>query len=68
MRVLQWTAFLQTITPLLIKAGKTLYKRYEGRIDPAKEELTRMIDQWSVYDVGNARIDEELEQLKKQGK
>ena len=68
MQPLVLAIFIKKITPELISLALTLYRRFDGDIVLAKEQLRYMQGQWAEYDKENQRIDQEMEMLKKEGK
>lgn len=60
--------FIGAIGPALYDFGKFLFEKYNGRSDLAIAKLKKLQDQWEGYDEDTRRIDEELAQLKKEGK
>lgn len=60
--------FIKAITPSLISFGQFLFTRYGGRSDLAVAALKKLEDRWDDYDKEVMRINDEFEQLKREGK
>lgn len=60
--------FIAAIGPALYDFGRFLFEKYGGRSDMAVAALRKLQDQWDGYDDEMRRIDNELKELKEQGK